>query len=132
MQATARRAAHLGQQVVVVLGLDQDQAHSASTSWRAQGAVVMQTRDAGGCLRVATSVKPDVIVLDRAVSRRLVHLLKAHPISAGADIQWMPEPRILRREAPQPSEVELVDVGGGEHLRRSQHDHAVVADGVVT
>jgi len=50
----------------------------------------MQASDAGGCLRLATSVHPDVIVLDRNVPRRLLGLLKAHPSSASAHIEWLP------------------------------------------
>jgi hypothetical protein len=84
MQATSRPS------VVVLLALDQEQARDESARWRARGAVVIQARDPGGCLRVATSIRPDVIVLDRRVPGRLLRLLKAHPVSANADIQWMP------------------------------------------
>jgi hypothetical protein len=42
---------------------------------------------------MATSVGPDVIVLDRHVPARLLRLLKAHPISSSARIDWLPAPR---------------------------------------
>jgi hypothetical protein len=76
--------------VVVVLGLDQAQALDESARWRVRGAVVMRATDAAGCLRVATSVRPDVIVLDRRVPASLLRLLKAHPVSASAETRWMP------------------------------------------
>jgi hypothetical protein len=76
--------------VVVVLGLDPQQAQAEGSRWREKGAIVLQTKDAAGCLRVATSVRPDVIVLDRAAPQRLLGLLRAHPSSASALIEWLP------------------------------------------
>ncbi len=76
--------------VVVVLGLDQEQTEAESARLRRQGAVVMRARDARGCLRVATAVGPDRILLDRRVQRGLLRLLKAHPVSATAEIDWLP------------------------------------------
>ena len=90
MQPTTHSRSDRRQSVVVVLGLDQRRAHLESARWRDQGAVVLQASDAGGCLRLATSVHPDVIVLDRNVPRRQLGLLKAHPSSARAHIEWLP------------------------------------------
>jgi hypothetical protein len=90
MHPTPRRGSRHSRPVVVVLGLDQEQARDESARWRARGAVVVQAHDPGGCLRVASSVCPDVIVLDHRVPERLLRLLRAHPVSASADIQWMP------------------------------------------
>jgi hypothetical protein len=84
MQAQRKRS------VVVVLGLDQAQTQAEADRWRRRGAVVLRARDSGGCLRVATAVGPDYVVLDRRVPRRLVHLLKAHPVSSIAQIEWLP------------------------------------------
>jgi hypothetical protein len=39
---------------------------------------------------VATAVGPDRIVLDQHVPHRLVSLLKAHPVSSAAEIEWLP------------------------------------------
>ena len=89
MQPTVLRTSCRDRLVVVVLALDQERAQDESERWRSRGAVVVQASDAGGCLRVATSVRPHVIVLDRGVPKRLVQVLKAHPVSARADIQWM-------------------------------------------
>ena len=83
--------------VVVVLGLDQQQTDAESARLRGQGAVVMRAHDAGGCLRVATSVGPDRIVLDRRVQGRLLQLLKAHPVSATAEIDWLPVASTVRQ-----------------------------------
>jgi hypothetical protein len=84
MQAQRNRS------LVVVLGLDQAQTEAEATRWRKRGAVVMRAHDPGGCLRIATAVSPDRIVLDRRVPHRLVRLLEAHPISAAARIEWLP------------------------------------------
>jgi CheY-like chemotaxis protein len=56
---------------------------------RAQGAVVYQARTPAGCLRVATAVRPDVILLPRGFPRRVARLLRQHPTSAGARIVWL-------------------------------------------
>jgi hypothetical protein len=77
--------------LVVVLGLDQAQTEAEAERWRRRGAVVMPARDAGGCLRVATAVGPDRIVLDRRTPDRLLSLLKAHPVSSTAQIEWLSE-----------------------------------------
>jgi hypothetical protein len=50
----------------------------------------MRAHDAGGCLRIATAVGPDRVVLDRRVPQRLVRLLKAHPVSSSGQIEWLP------------------------------------------
>jgi len=87
MQSSRRQRA-----MVVVMGLDRAQVEVETEHWRGLGAVVVKTRDAGGCLRISTSVGPDVIVLDRRVPERLVRLLRAHPVSSDARIDWLPSP----------------------------------------
>jgi hypothetical protein len=59
---------------------------------RAQGAIVYQTRTPAGCLRVATSVRPDIILLSRGFPRRVALLLRQHPTSAAAKIVWLRRP----------------------------------------
>lgn len=76
--------------LVVVLGQDQGQTDAEADHWRKRGAVVLRAHDASGCLRMATAVAPDLIVIERGVEHRLVRLLKAHPMSAAAQIQWLP------------------------------------------
>src|SRR5690349_12966853 len=57
---------------------------------RREGNVVYVTRSAEGCLRVATSVMPDLILLDPQLqSPRLEALLRAHPSSAPARIMQL-------------------------------------------
>jgi hypothetical protein len=66
---------------------------AALVEWlRAEGAVVYQTRTPEGCLRVATAVRPDMIVLPRGFPCRLVRLLQQHPTSADARIVWFQRP----------------------------------------
>src|SRR5579863_9078336 len=85
MQSTRR-----SRPLVLVLG-DPAPAARVVDVWRDLGAVVVRARDADGCLRVATAVGPDIIVLDNSASRRLLMLLAAHPVSARARIQWLSE-----------------------------------------
>jgi CheY-like chemotaxis protein len=61
-------------------------ADSVASQLRSDGNVVYVTHSAGGCLRVVTSVGPDLVLLDPALPLRLEHLIKAHPTSAGAQI----------------------------------------------
>ena len=53
---------------------------------RLDGSVVYATHSAEGCLRVATSIAPDVILLDPALPQHLEELLRAHPASGRAQI----------------------------------------------
>ena len=53
---------------------------------RREGSVVYVTHTAEGCLRVATSVGPDLVLLDPAMPSRLERLIRAHPACANAQI----------------------------------------------
>jgi DNA-binding response OmpR family regulator len=53
---------------------------------RRDGAIAYATHSAEGCLRVATSISPDIILLDPALPARLERLLRAHPSSAHAQL----------------------------------------------
>jgi DNA-binding MurR/RpiR family transcriptional regulator len=53
---------------------------------RRQGNVVYVTHSPEGCLRVATSVAPDMVLIDPAFPPRLERLLRAHPATAHAQI----------------------------------------------
>lgn len=59
---------------------------------RQEGMIVCVTHEMHGCLRVATSVGPDVIMIDPRLPRRLEQLLRAHPACSGASIRWLSEP----------------------------------------
>jgi CheY-like chemotaxis protein len=56
---------------------------------RQDGAVAYAAHSADGCLRMATSIGPDVILLDPLLADRprLMRLLRAHPTSARAHLQ---------------------------------------------
>jgi DNA-binding SARP family transcriptional activator len=58
---------------------------------RQEGMVVCVTNDIHGCLRVATAVGPDVVLIDPRLPRRLEQLLRAHPASSSASIRWLSE-----------------------------------------
>jgi DNA-binding response OmpR family regulator len=66
-------------------------AEDVAARLRRAGNVVYVTHSAGGCLRVATNVAPDVVLLDPALPHRLVGLLRAHPATAQAQILHLDE-----------------------------------------
>ena len=72
--------------LVVVASATAVLADQLAARLRAEGLVVYPTHSAGGCLRVATSIGPDLILLDAALPKRLDSLLRAHPTSGSARI----------------------------------------------
>jgi|SRR5579872_6100660 len=72
--------------LVVIGSLSTGLADNVASQLRREGNVVYVTHSAEGCLRVATSVGPDVILLDAGFPRRIERLLRAHPRSAAAQI----------------------------------------------
>ena len=76
-------------------------ANSVAVQLRRQGTVVYVTHSADGCLRVAVSVEPDMILLDSGFPGRIEKLLKAHPACAGAQVFHLPGD--LPRLTEQPS-----------------------------
>lgn len=77
--------------LVVIASRSAALAGSVASQLRRDGSVVYITHSAEGCLRVATSVRPDVVLLDPAFPSRLERLLKAHPVSARAQILHLSE-----------------------------------------
>src|SRR5579864_3804297 len=77
--------------LVLVLAADPAVAADLTEFWHGLGAVVVHACDEGGCLRVATAVGPDVIVVDHSASRRLLRLIGAHPVSARAQLECVEE-----------------------------------------
>jgi CheY-like chemotaxis protein len=79
---------------------------------RLDGSVVYATHSAEGCLRVATSIAPDVILLDPALPQRLPQrledLLRAHPASGRAEILHLTAP-------PSALRVPRVPLAAGPH-----------------
>ena len=83
--------------LIVVASTSSTLADDVATRLRGDGSVVYVTHSAEGCLRVSTSVEPDVILLDPALPRRLEDLLRAHPSSARAQILHLEMPRTKLR-----------------------------------
>lgn len=84
--------------VVASAGTSAAFAESVAAGLRRDGNVVYVTHSADGCLRIATSIAPDVILIDPALaSRRLEGFLRAHPSSAGAQILPLTADSLRRR-----------------------------------
>jgi hypothetical protein len=66
---------------------------------RRQGNVVYVTHSPEGCLRVATSVAPDMVLIDPAFPPRLEQLLRAHPGTAHAQILHLAHDSLTPRPA---------------------------------
>ena len=84
----------IDRQVPLVIIATQSSALALSVAGRLRraGNLVYVTHSGEGCLRVATSVRPDVVLLDPALrTERLERLLKAHPVSAAAQILHLSE-----------------------------------------
>jgi CheY-like chemotaxis protein len=79
--------------LVLVASADAALADQVAERLRRDGSVACTAHSAKGCLRVATSIGPDVVLLDPKLPTRanLERLLRAHPISAAADIVQLPE-----------------------------------------
>ncbi|GAC1316343.1 MAG: hypothetical protein NVSMB2_09050 [Chloroflexota bacterium] len=75
--------------LIVIASASAVRAENIAAPLRQDGNLVYVTHSAEGCLRVATSVTPDVVVLDPALPPRLERLLHAHPASAKAQILHM-------------------------------------------
>jgi DNA-binding response OmpR family regulator len=81
--------------LIVVASASAGIADSVAARLRQEGAVAYATHSAEGCLRVATSVRPDVVMLDAALPSRLLQLLRAHPVSAQATVMALADaPRL--------------------------------------
>jgi hypothetical protein len=76
-------------------------ANSVAAQLRREGNIVYVTHSPEGCLRVATSVAPDAVLLDAGFPNRIVKLLKAHPLSGRAQILSLTDD--LSRVAARPS-----------------------------
>ena len=72
--------------LIIVASATAGVAEEIANRLKQDGAVVYPTHSAAGCLRVATSIHPDIVLLDPALPRRLQHLLRAHPNTANARV----------------------------------------------
>jgi CheY-like chemotaxis protein len=88
--------------LIVVASTSAVLAENVAAGLRRDGNVVYVTHSAAGCLRVATSVAPDVVLLDSALPRRLESLLHAHPASAHAQILHIDQMSATRAQVTEP------------------------------
>jgi hypothetical protein len=84
--AVLMQAVHRITPLVLVGVVEDTLAEQCARAWADRGAVIVRAHSAQGCLRVATSVGPDVIVVDPRFGSRLISLLKAHPTSRSAHL----------------------------------------------
>ena len=84
------------QPLVVVASATPGEAERVVTRLRQAGALAYATHSAEGCLRVATSVRPDLVLIDPRLRarQRLERLLRAHPSSAQARVRPITAERI--------------------------------------
>jgi hypothetical protein len=73
--------------VVIGVSLRAD-AEPLATRLREEGAIALVAQGERACLRVATALGPDQVLLDPRLSRPLLSLLRAHPLSRRAQICW--------------------------------------------
>jgi DNA-binding response OmpR family regulator len=80
------RAVNRSVPLVVLASTSDSFAEEVASRLRSAGNIVYVTHSADGCLRVATSVGPDIVLLDPRLPAHLEQLLRAHPVSARAQI----------------------------------------------
>lgn len=92
--------------LILVASASSAVADSLAAQLRSEGNVVYVAHSADGCLRVAASVGPDVILMDPALPKadRFERLIKAHPMCAGTQVlhlsEGMPRPQFGLPRAP--------------------------------
>jgi DNA-binding response OmpR family regulator len=86
--------------LIVVASTSAAFAEDIASRLRRDGSLVYVAHSLQGCLRVATSVGPDVVVLDSALPPRLEQLLQAHPTSARATILHLDRAMVPRATTP--------------------------------
>ncbi len=91
--------AHRQTPVVLVASGDAGTADEVARRLRGTGAVAYATHSAEGCLRAATAIGPDVVLLDPRLPRRLDALLRAHPRSASAELIRLSEETVRHPDA---------------------------------
>jgi len=96
------------QPLVVVASATPGEAERVVTRLRQEGALAYATHSAEGCLRVATSVRPDLVLIDPRLRarQRLERLLRAHPSSAHARVRPLSSERLERSVVEAKIEVE--------------------------
>ncbi len=95
--------------MIVVASASAALADAIASQLRRAGNVVYVAHSAEGCLRVACSVGPDVVLFDPALANisRYERLIKAHPMCAGTQVLHLSEAtagtqwRLPRAPAPE-------------------------------
>ena len=77
---------HRVRPLVLVASPHEDLAKQLIAIMERSGSVVCVARSAAGCLRVATAVGPDVVLLDACLPRGLEGMLRSHPATAAATL----------------------------------------------
>ena len=72
--------------LVLIATPDGDLAERLVRDVRASGYIACRASSADGCLRVATSVGPDILLLDPRLADRLRGMLRSHPATARSKI----------------------------------------------
>jgi DNA-binding response OmpR family regulator len=85
--------------VILVASARGNRADEIARRLRRDGVVVLAAHSFEGCLRVATSVGPDLVVLDTDLPSRLEKLLRAHPRSARARVVHLSQTTDVRNPA---------------------------------
>lgn len=85
--------------LVVVASADAAVADEFAGHVRRLGAVVYSAHSWQGCLRVAASVGPDLLLVDAALLSQLEALLRSHPTSARAQVIRLPAGVSWRNDA---------------------------------
>jgi DNA-binding response OmpR family regulator len=85
--------------VLVASNDDPDRVDEIVARLRRAGVAAYAAHSSGGCLRVATSIGPDLVLLDPSLPKRVERLLRAHPTSAKARILRLSEDS-LREASP--------------------------------
>jgi hypothetical protein len=83
---TSQPAIGPGRPLVLIASEDGELVGALVARLALSAVTVVGARSADGCVRVATSVGPDVILLDAALPHTVDGLLRAHPVSAPARI----------------------------------------------
>jgi CheY-like chemotaxis protein len=96
------RALWRSRPLVLVATPDADLAQQLTDEIHRLGFVACVARSAAGCLRVATAVGPDLVLLDARVPRHLEGMLRSHPATATTRVMRVGGPTgsaVAREEA---------------------------------
>ena len=79
--------------LVLVASPNRDLARRLVQDVQRSGSVACLAQSAAGCLRVATAVGPDVVLLDSSLPRQLRGMLRSHPATSDSIIVPIAESR---------------------------------------